>query len=172
MRRTALSRSTIRRAIRGPVFAIALGIALVTAFTGSVLATPSTGFHSVLTSRGTLTTNVQFNTGEIKFQTKADVDFVSATLDIDPNASSGWHSHPGVVLVTVAAGSLTFYDASCVATVHTAGSSFVESGDVPGLVRNESATVPARVFATYIVPAGTPNTSLRVDLPNPGCPQS
>ena len=59
------------------------------------------------------------------------------------------------------------------ATVHPAGSAFVESGDDPGLVRNLSGTTPATVNATYIVPAGTPeNASLRIDKDNPGCPQS
>ena len=42
----------------------------------------------------------------------------------------------------------------------------------PGVVRNFSDTTPATVNATYIVPAGTPNTSLRVDKDNPGCAQS
>ena len=83
-----------------------------------------------------------------------------------------WHSHPGVVIVSVVSGSLTFYDKHCHATVHAAGSAFVESGNDPGLVRNFSDTTPATVNATYIVPAGTPNTSLRVDKDNPGCAQS
>ena len=155
-----------RRAARGPL----LAIGLVVAFAGTALATASAGFSAQTLSRGALTTNVQANTGEIKLQTKGDVDFVTSAVTIAPNGSSGWHTHPGVVLVTVATGSLTFYDQNCNATVHPAGSAFFESGDDAGLVLNLSSTVTATVYATYIVPAGT--TVLRIDKANPGCPQN
>lgn len=163
-----MTRTPLNRAIRTPFLAIALTIV----FAGTALATPAANFVGTLTSRATLGDDVHFNTGAVKFQTKGPVDFITATVNIAAGGTSGWHSHPGVVLVSVVAGSLTFYDATCVASVHPAGTSFVESGDVPGLVRNESATVAAQVFATYLVPAGTPNWALRVDADNPGCPQS
>lgn len=143
---------------------------LVIAFAGTALATPASNFVGTLTSRATLGDDVHLNTGAVKFQTKGPVDFVTATVNVAAGGSSGWHSHPGVVLVSVVSGSLSFYDEHCVATVHGAGSSFVESGDAPGLVRNESTTTPAVVYATYLVPAGT--TVLRIDQANPGCPQS
>lgn len=155
-----------RRAIRSPL----LAIALVAAFAGTVVATGATGFSATPLARGTLSTNVEFNTGAVKLQTKGDVDFVHSMVTIQPDGSSGWHTHPGIVLVTVAAGSLTFYDDQCRATVHAAGSSFVESGDGAGLVRNLSSTITATVYAVYLVPVGT--TALRIDKPNPGCPQS
>ena len=163
-----MNRPTIGRSLRSPL----LAIALVAGVAGTALATGATGFHPSIQARGTATERVHFNTGAIKFQTKANVDFVNATVDLDPSASSGWHSHPGVVLVTVAAGTVTFYDEHCVATVHPTGTSFVESGDAPGLARNESASIAARVYVVYLVPAGTPNSALRVDAANPGCPQS
>ena len=111
---------------------------LVAVFAGTALATPSLNFVGIVTSRATLSGEVHFNTGAVKFQTKGAVDFVTATVNIAPLATSGWHSHPGVVLVSVVSGSVTMYDSSCVASVHPAGTSFVESGDAPGLVRNES----------------------------------
>jgi quercetin dioxygenase-like cupin family protein len=80
-------------------------------------------------------------------------------------SSSGWHRHPGVVLVTVQSGTLVFYGADCRAQTYTAGQSFWESGARAGLVRNETQA-DATVYATYIIPAGAP---LRIDLPNPGC---
>ena len=155
-----------RRAVRSPL----LAIALVAAFAGTVVATGATGFAATPLARGTLNTDVQFNTGAVKLQTKGDVDFVHSMVTIQPNGSSGWHTHPGIVLVTVAAGSLTFYDDQCHATVHPAGSSFVESGNDAGLVRNLSSSVTATVYAVYLVPVGT--TVLRIDKPNPGCTQS
>jgi quercetin dioxygenase-like cupin family protein len=154
--------------IRGPLLAGALTVV----FAGTVLATPANLFVGTLTSRATLGGDIHFNTGAVKFQTKGAVDFITATVNIAAGGSSGWHSHPGVVLVSVTTGSITLYDANCVGTVYPAGSAFVESGDAQGLVRNENATVAASVMATYLVEAGTPNSALRVDAANPGCPQS
>ena len=161
-----MNRNRIAIAFRSPF----LALALVVMFAGSALATPASNFIGTITSRATLSDSVHFNTGEVKFQTKGAVDFVTATVNIAPLGTSGWHSHPGVVLVSVVSGSLTFYDANCNAEIHPAGTSFVESGDAAGLVRNESSTTPALVYATYLVAAGT--TALRVDAPNPGCTQS
>ena len=137
---------------------------------GTVLATGAINFVGTPLSRGTLAENVQFNTGEVKLQTKGAVDFATSSVAISPLGSSGWHEHPGVVLVTVKLGTVTFYDQNCVPTIHATGTSFVEAaGDGPGLARNESATDPAMVYATYIVPTGA---ALRIDTPNPGCPQN
>jgi hypothetical protein len=155
-----------RTAIRSPL----LALALIVVFAGTVLATASSGFHPTPLSRGTLSESVHYNTGAVKFQTKGAVDFVTVTVNFDAPGSSGWHAHPGVVLVTVKSGSLVEYDANCKATVHPAGSAFTESGDEPGLVRNESTETPAVVYVTYLVPAGT--TALRIDKLNPGCSQN
>jgi quercetin dioxygenase-like cupin family protein len=158
----------MRKTLRGPLIALALAAVVV----GPVLATTGVGFHQTFQSRATVDGRIHARSPQIKLESKGATDFVTVTLVIDPLASSGWHSHPGVVIVSVVSGSLTFYDKHCHATVHAAGSAFVESGNDPGLVRNFSDTTPATVNATYIVPAGTPNTSLRVDKDNPGCSQS
>jgi quercetin dioxygenase-like cupin family protein len=147
-----------------------LALALIVGLTGTALATGAINFTSTLLARGTLSESVHFNSGEVKFQTKGSVDFVTNSVTISPNGSSGWHSHPGVTLVTVSSGSVVHYDAHCMATVYPAGTAFVESGDHPLLVRNESATIPAVNIVTFLVPAGT--TALRIDQPNPGCPQN
>jgi len=160
--------ATIRTAIRGPL----LAVAIVVIFAGTALATAANGFHGTILAHGTNGDTVQVNDGDIKFQTKAAVDFVSATVTIDPLGSSGWHSHPGIVLVTVASGAVSFYQADCSVIVHPAGTSFVESDGDTGLARNESTTTTAVVYVTYVVPAGTPNSGLRIDQLNPGCPQS
>jgi quercetin dioxygenase-like cupin family protein len=158
-----MNRKTMRKAIRSPL----LALALIPMLAGSVLATPSRDFTATPLARGTLTESVHFNSGEVKFQTKGSVDFATNMVTILPGGSSGWHFHPGVTLVSVASGSVVRYDAHCTATVFAAGSAFVESGDHPLLVRNESAT-PAVNIVTFLVPAGVP---LRIDSPNPGCPQ-
>jgi quercetin dioxygenase-like cupin family protein len=160
----------MRTAIRSPL----LALALIVVFAGTVLATPAnSGFHPTTLARGTMSESVQYNTGAVKFQTKGAVDFVTVTITIDPLGSSGWHAHPGVLLVTVASGTETFYNEHCVGTVHAAGTasaSFVESGNDAFVAHNESTTTPVVVYVTYIVPAGT--TALRIDKANPGCPQN
>jgi len=156
---------TVRKAIRSP----ALALALIVMLAGTVVATDARGFTATPLARGTTDESVHFNTGEIKFQTKAPVDIATNVVTIAPGGSSGWHFHPGVTLVSVASGSVVRYDAHCVATVFGTGTAFVESGDHPLLVRNESTTTPAVNIVTFMVPAGT--VALRIDSPNPGCPQ-
>jgi quercetin dioxygenase-like cupin family protein len=159
-----------RRALRVTRRGVLLATALLAVLAGTALATAASGFHAAVLARGTTAAALDFNNDRIKFQTKGPVDFATATVTIDPLGSSGWHSHPGVVLVTVASGTVTFYEADCSSISHAAGTSFVESDGDTGLARNESATTPAVVYVTYIVPAGAP--ALRIDQPNPGCPQS
>lgn len=166
--RIVLNSTSIRQAIRSPL----LALALMVVFAGTALATPASNFVGAISSRATMADSIHVNVGTVKLQTKGPVDFVTATVNIAAGGTSGWHSHPGVVLVSVVSGSVTFYDQHCSAIVHAAGTSFVESGDEPGLARNESALDAAQVFVTYLVPAGTPNAALRVDAANPGCPQS
>lgn len=147
-----------------------LGLVLVAAFGGVALATPATDFIGTTLAKGTMTESVQYNTGDVKFQTKGPVVFNVVTVTIKPGGSSGWHSHPGVVLVTVKQGSVTFYDQTCTPTVHATGTSFVEAaGDGPGLAHNEGS-IDTIVYVTYVAPAAT--TVFRIDEPNPGCPQS
>ncbi|HEY8238432.1 MAG TPA: hypothetical protein VIF63_03265 [Candidatus Limnocylindrales bacterium] len=147
-----------------------LAMLMLAVVVGTAFATGASGFRGTPLARGTTAGPMHFNVGDIKFQTKAPVDFAHATVTIDPLGSSGWHSHPGVVLVTVSAGTVTFYDADCSFNTYPVGSSFVESNGTTGLARNESASVTAVVYVTYIVPAGAP--ALRIDQPNPGCAQS
>ena len=137
-RRIRCSPGSLVDRLRSPL----LALALIVLFAGTALATAPSGFVGTLTSRATLSDTVDVGTGAIKFKTKRAVDFVTATVNFDAPSSSGWHSHPGIVLVSVVSGSVVFYDSNCVATVHPAGSSFVESGHRAGLARNESTTTP------------------------------
>ncbi len=155
-----------RMAVRGP----ALGLVLVSLVAGTALATPANQFVGTPLAKGTMTEPIQRNVGDVKFQTKGAVVLNVVTVTVAPGGSSGWHSHPGVVLVTVKQGAITFYNQDCNATVHPTGSSFIEAeGDGPGLAHNEGAT-DAIVYVTYIAPADT--TVFRIDQANPGCPQS
>lgn len=152
----------MRRALRTPF----LALVLVGGLAGTALATPSVGFSPTILSRGTLQERVHYNTGEVKFQTKGPVDITHQTINIAPDGTSGWHSHPGVVLVTVRSGSVRRYYSDCSFDTFSTGQSFTESGTEPGLVRNSSSTAPAVNDVTYITPVGV---ALRVDAPAPRC---
>jgi quercetin dioxygenase-like cupin family protein len=161
-----MSRNVRVAAVLSPL----LGLVLVAAFAGGALATPASDFNPTGLARGTMAESVQFNTGAVKFQTKGSVVVNVVTVTIKPGGTSGWHSHPGVVLVTVKQGSVTFYDQTCSAIVHPTGTSFMEAaGDGPGLARNEGS-IDTIVYVTYIAPAGT--TAFRIDEPNPGCTEA
>jgi quercetin dioxygenase-like cupin family protein len=83
------------------------------------------------------------------------------TITSPPGGSSGWHSHPGVVLVAVQSGTVTLYDAHCHTTQYEA---FVEVGDHALLVGNNTAST-AVLYVTLIAPKSA--TALRIDKPLP-----
>ena len=74
--------------------------------------------------------------------------------EFEPGAATPWHTHPGLVLVTVIAGELTFrVDHS--EKVYKAGDSFVELPHHVAQARNASGARTTAV-ATFLVPRGAP----------------
>ena len=72
-----------------------------------------------------------------------------------PGGRTGWHHHPGIVLVAVESGQVTVVDSKCNATTYGPGSpngsAFTEAGTKPLEVRNLSGA-EATVYATFIAP--------------------
>src|SRR3954470_6620007 len=153
---------------RTRIFIAVISVAVV-ALTGAALATPPTGFTTNLLARGTVGDLHAKHDGIRVRRHGVTADVAVATVTIDPGGSSGWHHHPGIVLVVVQSGTVTFYDKNCRGHVHQAGETFVESSDSPGLAKN-TGTGTVVVEATFIVPASTPPappTPLRIDDPQP-----
>jgi quercetin dioxygenase-like cupin family protein len=105
----------------------------------------------------------------VRFKTKDDVT-VKTTYSIVTPADQfvgPWHYHNGPVIVTVALGTLTFYDASCGTWDITAGQSFIES---QGQVLNAKALVSKNPggtlqwFTTRLYPNGATDPVV-VDAP-------
>lgn len=100
----------------------------------------------------------------------AGAEFAVQQVTIAPGGTTGWHTHPGPVLVLVKSGELTLYDGNdknCRGTTYKAGQSFVDSGfGHVHLARNEGAS-NAEFYPVYLAPApaGQP---LRIDAPSPG----
>jgi quercetin dioxygenase-like cupin family protein len=154
---------------RTRIFIAVLSVAIV-ALAGVALATPPTGFTTNVLARGSAgQLHVRHDGIRLSSRHGVSTDVAVATVTIEPGGSSGWHHHPGVVLVVVQSGTVSFYDKHCHADVHQAGETFIESSDSPGLAKN-TGTGTAVVQATFIVPASTPPappTPLRIDDPQP-----
>lgn len=140
--------------------AIAAAVLGVTG-TGVARATPSSGSTSVVINRGLVSDDTKIYTKAIKLKTKGPFEIITQTVTFEPGGTSGWHTHPGPVFVTVKSGSVTVYDRKCEPRVYTAGQGFLE-GPRPAVVRNEGTVVSENV-ATLLVPEGT---AARADSPS------
>lgn len=116
--------------------------------------------------------------GEVEIET--EVEGVEAELEADddealnyhtleitllPGGQTGWHSHPGLELVTVVEGTITVYEEHdpCEGTAFSAGQALIGQAGHVDVARNESGQ-NARLIAMIITPDGAPP---RIDEPAP-----
>jgi hypothetical protein len=146
----------------------------VTVSAASLLATPSFGTSQTILAHAVYT-DIEAHANRLpewgaflKVKGVSDV-FVNSNTAI-PDGYTGWHSHPGLSIVSVTQGAVSLYDAddpTCTPTVVTAGYGFIEPGDHVHNLRNEGI-VDAKWTTTAIRPTGSAG---RIDQPNPGnCP--
>ena len=170
-----------------PTYLITLALLAVASCDGPAKTTqprarPSIGEPSMTASNGVTQTNLgRANLGtahvhsnfdgfdvELKAQDNTDVSMGAQT--IAPGGSTGWHAHPGLVVVVIKSGALTMYhasDPSCTATVYQAGTVVIESDADVHIARNEGIANLEFVSTQYL-PAGA---AARIDAPAPGnCP--
>jgi quercetin dioxygenase-like cupin family protein len=120
-------------------------------------------------STTTLSESVEGNHDRIKFQTKDPTVVRVQKLEFAPGGYTGFHHHPGIVIVSVVSGSLNLVDGSdCSVETKAAGTVFVESSDN---AHNAIAPTGATVYVTYITPASDPPV-FRVEEPVPFCASS
>ncbi|CAN5439699.1 hypothetical protein BH23ACI1_BH23ACI1_33020 [soil metagenome] len=163
---------------RKHVICLAIVGSVATLLAGAALATPGSGVLSALVmARAGFADNVDFMFRVKGQHGKTEVlnvrgaqDVVVQEIKIAPLGHTGWHSHPGPVVVLVKAGALTFYsadDPTCTARTYFAGQAFVDSGQGHAhIARNESADETLELWATYFdVPV---NGGFRIDVPDPG----
>jgi hypothetical protein len=99
-------------------------------------------------------------------------DIAFQQLTIGPGGHTGWHSHPGPTFVAVAQGEGTLYHgiAGCPAHTYGANTGFFQPSAEVHNFRNEGSAA-LTVYAFYMLPAGTPNSGIRIDQPQPAsCP--
>jgi quercetin dioxygenase-like cupin family protein len=155
------------------------GLVVVTAaLTGVVLATPGAGVSATVVARGTFAdrTDIKFKvdtTGQEVIHAPDAQQTVVQQIIIGPGGHTGWHSHPGPVVVVVTLGTLTFYsseDPACTPRTYGAGEAFIDRGQGHvHIARNESTTENLELWATYFdVPPPPPVNNFRIDRPTPG----
>ena len=135
--------------------------------------TTAVGFVGTPVGRGnagTFHVQSKANGYDVELKTHDNTDIAVTNIAVAPGGHSGWHFHPGPVLVIVKTGAITFYhanDPTCTGTRYAAGTAFIEAGGDVGIARNEEAG-ETTVVATFFVPAGGPT---RIDAAAPGnCP--
>lgn len=138
----------VRKAIVLMLFSVVTMMALTVAASAS----PGAGFTPTTQIRGTLPSDLRLKADGVKFQTSGAVDVVVHTITYTPGGYSGWHTHPGVVLVVVESGAVTL-QVGCSIKTYGAGQSFTESGTTPTMARN-LGTTDFVVRVTYVVPKG------------------
>lgn len=88
---------------------------------------------------------------------------------IEPGGHSGWHSHPGPVVILIKSGQMSFYDGddpTCTVRTYNAGEAFIDSGQGHVHIARNEGGVNLEIWAVYFdVPT---SESFRIDAPDPG----
>jgi hypothetical protein len=127
---------------------------------GIALAAPSPGPQH----RGTLVQRIRAHSDGVHMKTHGSTDLIAQDIVYHPGDVSGWHYHPGLVLVeNEGPGTATFRDA-CGPTTIPPNASFYETGHEPGQLENNSAA-DFTIHAMYVLPTGAPP---RVNTGPPG----
>src|SRR3954451_5613789 len=118
------------------VSAAALALAVCGLLAAAALASPPSGLTvTTLVTKADFNEEVDLDADEIRLRTKEPTDVRVQQLTFAPGARTGWHHHPGIVLVAVESGQVTVIDARCKATTYGPGSPngavFTEVGTRP-----------------------------------------
>ncbi len=118
--------------------AVASAAILVVAVTGTALGTPPSGVLSApVLARGDFLERVDVRIkassehGMVVSNAPDAGEVVVQEITIAPGGTTGWHSHPGPVVVVVKSGALTFVDAelgACTEKTYPAGTAFIDQG--------------------------------------------
>ena len=101
---------------------------------------------------------------DLKIKAKVPTTIEQDRLTFQPEADTGWHTHPGAALVVVTRGAVTLYQSDQCRTVYSAGSFFEEHENVIHKLVNETGDV-SEVLGTLLLPAGSPEL---IPATNPG----
>lgn len=100
----------------------------------------------------------------VELETDGPATFSIQDAAFAAGGQNGWHSHPGLVAVTIISGTIRWYDENCSPTVYKAGDSWVEGSQIHAF-RN-IGTDNVHLMASFITAKGQ---ALRTDEPAPSC---
>lgn len=134
--------------------------------------TVAAGFTGTTVARGNagvVDVNSQAAGYNVQIKATSNTDLTVANVVVVPGGTSGWHSHPGPVLIIVKTGTLKFYrpipgHSGCSSEVYNAGSAYIEEGGDVGVLRNEGS-IDGTLTVVFFAPAGA---ATRIDQPAPG----
>jgi quercetin dioxygenase-like cupin family protein len=164
---------TMRRLV--VLLVAAASVSTATALVGAALMTPNSGvLLSLVVARAGFVAPT-----DLKFKVQGDGEEVTLVPNaqetvmqqviIAPGGYTGWHTHPGPVLVLVKAGQLTLYsgdDPTCTGRTYTAGQAFIDKGQGHVHIGRNEGSENLELWSAYFdVPAGQP---FRIDAPAPG----
>ena len=156
---------------------VSVGVAAVlTLLAGAALATPPSGIVSgTVVARASFVDSVDM---KLKIQGADFQEIIHAPqlqetvlqqIIIAPGGTTGWHSHPGPVVVLIKSGALTFYsaeDPTCTPRTYTAGQAIVDSGQGHVHMARNLGSQNVELWVTYFdVP---PGGAFRLDAADPG----
>lgn len=154
---------------RTHVIGATVGIAAFAAFATAADASPPSGFTPTTLAVASLASPVRVHSNGVRLTTLEATDVRVQRVDFVAGGASGWHHHPGLVMVVVASGSVTSYDGDCTGTSYgpglPAGAAFLENGNERGQVTSAGG---ATVYATSIAPRSAPPVFRVEDVP-PRC---
>lgn len=150
--------------------------AIASALAGVALATPGSNVTGQVFARAAFADPVDFlikvadhGPGKDVLLVRNAQDTVIQQIVFGPGGHTGWHSHPGPVVVLVAQGALTLYsaeDSSCAGRTYTAGEAFIDRGQGHVHIGRASLTEDTILWVAYFdVP---PGAGFRIDAPDPG----
>lgn len=146
----------------------ALLCALALGATGEIAAaSPGQGITPQVLVTSTLVEDTVVNHDRIKVQTKDPITVRVQKQTFAPGSFSGWHHHPGAVVVAIQSGFVTFTDANCNSKTYGPGmpdgSVFVEGDDDSHEARSASGAI---AYVTVLAPG----TVFRIEDAERSCP--
>jgi len=142
--------------------------------TGLVVATPIINLTSPVVAAGNVSggLNVQGtakdlndnNYFNVSLTTQGPATISTQVASYKPGGENGWHSHPGLVAVTLTQGSIVWYNGNCEATTYNAGDAWAEGSQIH--MFRVVGTEAVLIYATFITAQDEP---VRTDEPEPPC---
>jgi hypothetical protein len=151
-----------------------IGVAAISAtIVGLAFATPIKNLASPLFSVGQHPADIEVRGSGLtlsgqRFKVQLETEGPSTISTQDAAYSvggvNGWHSHPGMVAVTLVSGSIQWFDENCVETDYTAGQSWAEGSKLHYF--RVVGTAGIHLTAFFITAQGA---ALRTDETAPAC---